>query len=135
MAARRTGRPNYDGRTCMNVITELKTLKLDSSDGPVGAIIMGLRILDWENADSFLREVAERFKRQRASSPPDTCFLLVTIEGDMTAGQFAKEWLQLAAKDPVLGSFMAQMQKAEVLRNTVAGQTLETMSLIKERPK
>jgi hypothetical protein len=118
----------------MNVITELRTLNLDSSDGPVGAIVMGLKIPDWENADSFLREVVERFKRQLAASPPDTCFLLITIEGGMSAAQFAKEWLQLAAKDQVLGSVMAKMQKAEVLRNTVAGQTLETMSLIKERP-
>jgi hypothetical protein len=115
----------------MNAITELKTLNLESSDGPVAAIIIGLKIGDPENADLFLRTVVERFKHQRTSSPPDTNFLLVTIVGHMTAAQFAKQWLQLAAQDQVLGTFMSQMVKAEVLRGTDAGQTLETVSLMK----
>jgi hypothetical protein len=115
----------------MNAITDLKTLNLDSSDGPVSAIIMGLRIADPENADKFLRDVAERFKRQRASSPSATSILLVSIQGEMTAARFAKEWLHLATKDQDLGSIMAGMQKAEVLRSTASGQTLETVSLIK----
>ncbi len=118
----------------MNAITELKTLNLDSSDGPVAAIIIGLQISDLDNADSLLRDVAERFKQKRASSPPDTCFLLITIVGEMTAAQFAKEWAQLVANDRVLGTLMSQMQKAEVLRGTVAGQTLETVSLKKPSP-
>ncbi len=115
----------------MNAITELKTLNLDSSDGPVAAIIMGLQIADLENADLFLLDVAERLKRQRAASPRDTSFLLVTIVGEMTATEFANLWLKLVARDQVLGSMMAQMRKAEVLRGTVAGQTLETVSLLK----
>jgi len=118
----------------MNAITELKTLSLDSSDGRVAAIIMSLKIADSENADLFLLEVAEKFKRQRTSSPPETSFLLVTIVGEMTAAQFAMQWLKLAAQDQVLGSFMSQMQKAEVLRGTAAGQTLETVSLMKAPP-
>ena len=117
----------------MNAITELKTLNLDSSDGPLAAIIMTVHISDLENADEFLRDVAERFKRQRQSSPPHTQFLLITIVSEMTAAQFGKAWLQLAANDQVLCSFMTQMQKAEVLRGTIAGQTLETYSLIKEK--
>jgi hypothetical protein len=114
----------------MNAITELKTLNLDSSDGPVAAIIMGLKIADLENADLFLLDVAEKLKRQRTASPRETNFLLVTIVGEMTAAQFAKQWLQLAAKDQALGSIMSSMRKAEVLRGTVAGQTLETVSLL-----
>ncbi len=115
----------------MNAITELKTLNLDSSDGPVAAIIIGLKITESENADLFLLEVVEKFKQQRTSSPPETSFLLITIAGAMTAAQFAKEWLKLAAQDQVLGSIMSRMQKAEVLRGTDAGQTLETVSLMK----
>jgi hypothetical protein len=115
----------------MNAITELKTLNLDSSDGRVAATIMGLRIGDVENADSFLRVVAERLKLHRKSSSPETSFLLITIVGEMTANRFAKEWLQLADQDLDLGLLMSQMVKAEVLRGTTAGQTLETVSLLK----
>jgi len=114
----------------MNAITELKTLKLDSYDGPVAAIIIGLKIAEAENADLFLLDVAEKFKHQRACSPPETSFLLITIVGAMTAAQFAKEWLKLTAHDQILGSIMSQMRKAEVLRGTDAGQTLETVSLL-----
>ena len=53
--------------------------------------------------------------------------------GGVSPSLLARAWLQLAAKDQVLGSFMSQMQKAEVLRGTVAGQTLETFSLIKQK--
>jgi hypothetical protein len=115
----------------MNDITELKTLNFDSADGPVAAIFMGLKIGDVENADLFLRDVAEQLKRHRTSSPADASFLVVTIVGAMTAAQFAKQWLQLAAADSALGSIMSQMVKAEVLRGTAAGQTLETVSLVR----
>ncbi|MGO9468287.1 MAG: hypothetical protein ACLQVF_29495 [Isosphaeraceae bacterium] len=118
----------------MNAITELKTMSLNSSDGPVAAIIIGLKITDPEDADLFLVEVAEKFKHQRASSPTETSFLLITIAGAMTAARFANEWLKLAAGDQVLGSIMATMKKAEVLRGTDGGQTLETVSLLKAPP-
>jgi len=114
----------------MNAITELRTLNLDSADGPVAAILLGLKIGDPEDVDLFLRNVVERFKHQRTSSRSETNFLLVTIVGEMTAAQFAKEWLHLAAQDQVLGSIMSQMAKAEVLRGTASGQTLETVSLM-----
>jgi hypothetical protein len=115
----------------MNAIIESKTLSLDSSDGPCKAIVMSLSIPDIDDADSLLRDVAAQFKNQRYKCPADTCFLLITIVGKMTAAQFAREWNRLAAKDEILDRFMAQMQKAEVVRGTAAGQTLETVSLKK----
>jgi uncharacterized lipoprotein YajG len=51
-----------------NTIANLKTMALQSSDGPVTAIVMGLNIPDQQSADAFIKEVAEKFKVQRMCS-------------------------------------------------------------------
>ena len=113
-----------------NTIANLKTMALQSSNGPVTAIVMGLNIRDQQNADAFIQEAAEKFKVQRMCSSPDTSVMLITIVSEMPASHFVKRWRQIAADDKILGFFMSQMRKADVLRGTVAGQTLETVSLL-----
>ncbi len=113
-----------------NTIANLKTMALQSPDGPVTAIVMGLNIPDLPGADAFIQEVAEKFKVQRMCSSPDTSVMLITIVGELPASHFVQRWRQLAADDKVLGHFMSQMRKSDVLRGTVAGQTLETVSLL-----
>jgi uncharacterized lipoprotein YajG len=113
-----------------NTIANLKTMTLQSSNGPVTAIVMGLNIPDQQSADAFIQVVAEKFKVQRMESSPDTSVMLVTIISEMPASHFVKRWRQIAADDKILGFFMSQMRKADVLRGTVAGQTLETVSLL-----
>ena len=115
-----------------NTIANLKTMPLQSQDGPVTAIMMGLNIRDQQSADAFIQEVAEKFKVQRMCSSPDTSVLLITLVSDMPASRFVKRWRQIAADDKVLGFFMSQMHKADIVRGTVAGQTLETVSLLHE---
>lgn len=115
----------------MNTIANLKTMNLQSADEQVTAIVMGLNIREPETADAFIREVAEKFKLQRMCSPPDTSVMLVTIISEMPAASFVERWHQLAAADEILSFFMSQMRKADVLRGTTAGQTLETLSLIR----
>ncbi len=115
-----------------NTIANLKTMSLQSQDGPVTAIVMGLNIRDQQNANAFIQQVAEKFKVQRMCSSPDTSVMLITIISEMPASRFVKRWRQIAAGDKVLGFFMSQMHKADVLRGTVAGQTLETVSLLHE---
>ena len=114
----------------MNTIVNLKTLSLQSTEGPVSAIVMGLNITDPELVDSFVTEVAEKFKLQRMCSPPNTSVALITIISEMSLTHFVTKWKQLAAKDQILGFFMSQMKKADVVRGTKAGETLESDSLI-----
>jgi hypothetical protein len=118
--------------THMNTIANLKTMNLQSADGPVTAIVMGLNIRDPQAADAFIQEVAEKFKAQRMCSPPDTSMMLVTIVSEMPVVHFVKRWRQLATADKILSFFMSQMQKADVLRGVIAGETLEIASLIHE---
>lgn len=115
-----------------NTIANLKTMPLESQEGPVTAIVMGLNIRDQQSADAFILEVAEKFKVQRMCSSPDTSVLLITLVSETPASRFVKRWRQIAADDKVLGFFMSQMRKADVVRGTVAGQTLETVSLLHE---
>ena len=115
----------------MNSIANLKTENLQSQDGQsVAVIVIGLNIRELETADTFIQEVAEKFKAQRMCSPPDTSMMLVTIVSEMPVAHFVERWSQLAEADQILGFFMSQMRKADVLRGTVVGQTLETASLV-----
>jgi hypothetical protein len=115
----------------MNTIVNLKTMHVQSAAGPVAAIVMGLNISDLESADAFVHEAAEKFKLQRMCSPPDTSVALITIVSEMPARRFVERWRQLARDDKVLGLFMSQLSRADVLRGTTAGSTLETLSLIR----
>ncbi|EEF59981.1 hypothetical protein Cflav_PD3040 [Pedosphaera parvula Ellin514] len=65
-------------------------------------------------------------------SSPDTSVLLITIVSEMPAALFVDHWRKLAADDKILNFFTSQMQKADVVRGTAAGQTLETVSLLSE---
>ncbi|MEO7299984.1 MAG: hypothetical protein ABI042_15565 [Verrucomicrobiota bacterium] len=119
------------GLAHMNTIAVLKTMDLQYEDGrPVTQIVMGLNIRDPQTADAFIQEVAEKFKVQRMCSSPDTNMMLITIVSEMPLSRFVERWHQLAAADQILSFFMSQMQRADVLRGVVAGQTLETASLI-----
>ena len=114
----------------MNSIANLKTVNVQSPDGPVPVVVMGLNIDDVENIDEFVLEAAEKFKVQRMCSPPTTSGFLITIISPIPLKRFVSRWRQLAGEDKILGFFMAQMQKADVLRGTTAGVTLETASLV-----
>jgi hypothetical protein len=115
-----------------NTIVNLKTMQLQSKDGPVTAIVMGLDMRDQNSTDAFIQEVVEKFKVQRMCSSPDTSVMLITLVSDMPASRFVKRWRQLAADDKVLGFFMSQMHTADVVRGKVVGKTLETVSLLHE---
>ncbi|HZZ45072.1 MAG TPA: hypothetical protein VFE58_19200 [Tepidisphaeraceae bacterium] len=114
----------------MNSIVNLKTVNAQSPDGPVPVIVMGLNIGDETQADDFVYEVAEKFKAQRMCSPPTTAAMLITIVSTMPLKRFVDRWNELAREDKILGFFMGQMRKADVLRGTTAGATLEQASLV-----
>jgi hypothetical protein len=114
----------------MNSIANLKTVNAQSADGPVDIIVMGLNIGDVDHSDDFISEVAEKFKLQRICSPPTTNRMLITIVSEAPLSRFVARWNEIVRTDKILGFFMNQMQKADVLRGTTAGETLERASLI-----
>jgi hypothetical protein len=114
----------------MNSIANLKTLHLQSAEGPVNAIVMGLNIRDLETADAFISEAAEKFKLQRMCSPPDMSVLLITVVTEMPAAKFALRWHENETRDPILAFFMSRMKTADVVCGTTVGETLETVSLV-----
>jgi len=113
-----------------NSIANLKTVSVQSPGGPVTAIMVGINIADLQSADTFVAEVADKFKMQRMLSPPDTSGLLVTIIGELTAARFAEKWRELVAGDDALAVFMSQMRVADVMRGLPSGQPLERASLL-----
>jgi hypothetical protein len=114
----------------MNSIANLKTVNVQSGDGPIPVIVMGLNIGDAGRADEFVREVAEKFKAQRMCSPPTTATMLITIRSAMPLKRFVDRWQELAREDKILGFFMSQMQRADVVRATTVGKALEQASLL-----
>ncbi len=112
-----------------NTICCLNTIQFESPAGPMGVIMLSLDVAHPVTAESFIREVAGKFKLQRLSNPIRTEALLVTIAGDLTPGRFAKRWRELAAEDPNLAFIMSQMSRAEVAQ---AGQPCTMVSLLPE---
>jgi hypothetical protein len=98
-----------------NSIHNLETKEFENETGRFPAIVMGLNILDVENAGSFIDQVVERFKVQRTLSPPETMNMTITIVGGLTAEEFCAEWQKRAMDDPILNHYMGSMVVADVL--------------------
>lgn len=118
----------------INTISSLKTVALQSATGSGIAILIGLDIPDEEAADSFVGDVAEKFKLHRMCSPPETDTLLITIIGNVHAAYFAARWHEIVMGDDILRSFMSQMRQAAVVRGTKDGIALEEASLLDNVP-
>jgi hypothetical protein len=116
-----------------NSIAVVRTVdSLQSPEGPLIVIMIGVNVLDASTADAFISEVAERFKMQRMTSPPDTNALLITLTGEISAVRFAQRWQGLVGADAILAQFMSQMRLADVMRGTTSGRALERVSLLEE---
>ncbi len=98
-----------------NSIYNLETKEFENETGRFPAIVMGLNILDIENAGEFIDQVVERFKVHRTCSPPETMNMTITIAGSLTAEEFCSEWQRRASADPILSHFMSLMVVADVL--------------------
>jgi hypothetical protein len=98
-----------------NSIHNLDTQWFENDSGELPAVVMGLNILDPENAEAFLDSAVEKWKCQRMCSPPTTANMTITLAGNMTAARFRDLWLVRSAGDPILKHFMSLMVHADVL--------------------
>jgi len=112
-----------------NYISHIKTMDLESPDGPLTSVMIGLAIPDPTTADAFIAEVAEKFKVHRMSSSPDTRGLFISMVGELPAGEFVRRWRELVAADEILSTFMSTLRYATVRRGTASEPRLETLSL------
>jgi hypothetical protein len=117
-------------RMATNTIASVKTVELDSPTGPLVAIMIALNIGDSKHAVPFVREVAQKFNVHRTCSSPETAALLVTIIGDFSASEFAKQWKELQGEDQILKFYMSMMRMADVMHGTESGEVLEMASLL-----
>src|SRR4051812_10222912 len=106
----------------LNQIQSISTKPLDSENGTVLAIMMALDVSDLKQADDFVQSAVEKFKAQWMCSPPETSALLITLIGAMSAQDFARRWQTIASADKVLHHFMTQLEMADVLHGTSAGE-------------
>lgn len=113
-----------------NRIAQMKAVQTQDAQGPLTAIMIAVDVADIGSAPAFVQEVADKFKAYRMMSPPDTAGMLVTIMGTLAAGDFAKRWKAIAAKDQALALFMSQMRVADVIQGTPQGQVLSSASLL-----
>jgi hypothetical protein len=112
-----------------NFISHVKTMTLESPDGPLTAVMIAVAIPDVQTADAFIAEVVEKFKEHRMGSPPDTSCLFVSMVGELPAAQFVRRWRELVATDQILATFMSTMRYAIVRRGSVSEPRMETLSL------
>ena len=81
-----------------NTIHNLDTKWFENETGEFPAILMGLNILEPEDAEAFLDGVVEKWKCQRMCSAPITANMTITLVGDMTAARFRDLWLVLSRR-------------------------------------
>lgn len=113
----------------MNELKQIKTIQLQTSDGPGYAILLALEMNDAGTAREFVHQVLEKFKMQWMIGPPQTTHLLVTLLGSLSAAQFVEIWQEKMASDPVLKTIMSLMKVADVRRGSETGALLEEESL------
>lgn len=113
----------------MNELKQIKTIQLQTSDGPAYAILLALDVNDVTTTREFVNQVLEKFKMQWMIGPPQTTHLLVTLIGDLSAIQFVEIWQEKMVADPVLKTIMSLMKVADVRRGSDTGVLLEEESL------
>src|SRR5262249_17525455 len=78
----------------------------------------------------FLEDVVTRFKRARASGPPDARAMLITIVGDVSAAEFALAWQASVAEDAPARALLGMLHQADVMQGDAQGRMLGQASLL-----
>jgi hypothetical protein len=115
----------------MNELRQLNTIQHQTPNGPFYTIMMALDIHDPSTAPDFITQVLEKFKMQWMIGPPGTTHLIVTLDGRLSAAQFAQYWQDIVAVNPVLATIMSMMNVADVLRAPAHSESLEKATLLR----
>ncbi len=114
----------------MNSIVGVKSVRADGPKGPTNAMMMAINIDAPDAASELVGLVADRFKLERGTYPPDTSMLLISIVGDLTATAFAERWKEITAQDEIVRAFMSRMVVADAVQGDKSGMQLSEASLL-----
>jgi hypothetical protein len=114
-----------------NRLTKIETVATNGPNGPTHGILVSVDAPDVATFSALMPTIVATFKNQRMTSPPDTSFLLITVVGSVSAAEFKRLWGEGTANDKIVGAFLSQMTKADVLHGTAEGKPLDSASLLK----
>jgi len=94
------------------------------------ALFIALDIAEPSRLLGFLEEVVTRFKHERMSGPPDARFMLITLAGDVSAGDFAQAWQAQIANDAPARALLGALHQADVMHTALHGAVIGQASLL-----
>jgi hypothetical protein len=94
------------------------------------ALFIALEVGQPDRLPFFLEEVVMRFKRERASGPPDARFMLITVVGEVSAEDFALAWHASIANDAPARALLGMLRQADVMQGNAQGRMITQASLL-----
>lgn len=94
------------------------------------ALCIALDVAEPAQLLGFLEEVVMRFKAERMSGPPDARFMLITLVGDISAGDFAQAWQASIANDAPARALLGTLHQADVMQGDAQGRVIGQASLL-----
>ena len=103
---------------------------LDGGNEGGHALFIALDIAEPSRLPGFLEEVVTRFKHERMSGPPDARFMLITLAGDVSAGDFAQAWHAQIANDAPARALLGMLHQADAMYTDAQGCVIGQASLL-----
>jgi len=94
------------------------------------ALFIALDVPEPSHMLGFLEEVVMRFKEERMQGPPDARFMLITLVGDVSAGDFAQAWQASIANDAPARALLGTLHQADVMQSDAQGRVIGQASLL-----
>jgi len=117
-----------------NHIRSVSLRPVASGDDAGHAMVIALELAEPARLLGFLEEVVGRFKAERMAAPADARFLLITLVGDVSAGDFADAWRASIAHDAPARALLGMMQTADVMQGDRHGVVIGQASLLAVEP-
>ena len=109
----------------------LRPVAADAGDGEPGhALFIALDVGAPDRLLGFLEHVVTRFKAERMTGPADARFMLITLVGEVSAGDFAEAWRAAIANDLPARALLGMMEKADVMQGDADGHMIGQASLL-----
>ena len=98
------------------------------------ALFLTIELADPARLAGLVDEAVARFTRERIAGPRDARFMLITVLGEITAGDFAHAWRAAIAHDAPARALLGMMQQADVMQGDIEGRMIGTASLLGAPP-
>jgi hypothetical protein len=108
-----------------------RSIRSDDDDAGEGghALFIVLDVAEPTQLLGFLEDVVTRFKREHMAGPPTAKYLLITLVGEVSAGEFAQAWQAVTANDAPARALIGMLERADVMQGDAQGGVLGQASL------